>query len=234
MITKTLLIATTATAMLGVSVAQADHNTRGNWSPPGNAYGNRDDYRRGQGAQSDYARVVNVEPITRRIRHSEPRRECWNETAYQPRYYNDRDSYRTGARGDRPAAGQMILGGIIGAAIGNQIGRGDGRRAATVGGAIIGSAIGHDAAQRGTGRRYDERYGNRYNDRYDDRYNNRDDDRYGRDVERCSVRYEDSWQERVDGYRVTYEYNGRQYTTRLPYDPGEQVRVRVQVFPDEG
>ena len=52
-------------------------------------------------------------------------------------------------------------------------------------------------------------------------------------VERCDVRYQESWEERVEGYRVAYEYNGRRYETRMPYDPGERVRVRVDVFPDE-
>ena len=48
-------------------------------------------------------------------------------------------------------------------------------------------------------------------------------------VQRCEVRYEKRYEERVDGYRVTYEYHGREYTTRLPYDPGERIRVRVAV-----
>ena len=89
----------------------------------------------------------------------------------------------------------MILGGLIGAAVGNQIGSGDGRRAATVAGAVIGSAIGHDAAARRAAR-----YGS-----------------YGRreyrearpyEVERCDVRYDEEYERRIDGYRVTYEYNG--------------------------
>ena len=36
---------------------------------------------------------------------------------------------------------------------------------------------------------------------------------------------------RVAGYRVTCEYAGRQYVTRMPYDPGERIRVRVAVTP---
>ena len=168
-------------------------------------------------SDSDYARVIDVQPITRRIRVSEPGRECYEET----RYEGSRNA------GPRPAAGSMILGGLLGAAVGNQIGRGDGRRAATVAGVLIGSALGHDAAARRD-----------YRDYRDDR-----DDRYYRAraaapprayaVERCDVRYQDSWDERVEGYRVAYEYNGRRYETRMLYDPGERVRVRVEVFPDE-
>jgi uncharacterized protein YcfJ len=52
-------------------------------------------------------------------------------------------------------------------------------------------------------------------------------------VQRCEVRYEDQYEERIDGYRVTYEYNGREYTTRMPYDPGSKIRVRVAVAPAE-
>ena len=114
----------------------------------------------------------------------------------------------------------MILGSIIGAAVGNQIGSGDGRRAATVAGAIIGSAVGHDAAAR-----RDARQSTDYRDAY---YDNR-----GREysVERCETRYRDDWEERIDGYRVTYEYNGVRQVTRLPYDPGDRLRVQVNVRP---
>ena len=52
-------------------------------------------------------------------------------------------------------------------------------------------------------------------------------------MQRCDVRYEHEYEERIDGYRVTYEYNGREYTTRMPYDPGERIKVRVAVAPAE-
>jgi uncharacterized protein YcfJ len=112
-------------------------------------------------------------------------------------------------------AGSMVLGGLIGGAVGNQVGSGDGRRAATVAGAIIGSAIGHDV-------------GERRRDRYVD------DGPRAYAVEQCDTRYETRWDERIDGYEVVYEYAGRRYTTRMPYDPGRQLRVRVGVSPAEG
>ena len=108
--------------------------------------------------------------------------------------------------------GSTLLGGLIGGVVGNQVGSGNGRDVARVAGAIIGGAIGNNVSherQRGT---YD-------NERL---------------VERCEVRYHDSWDERIDGYRVTYEYAGREYTTRMPYDPGERVRIRVDVTPARG
>jgi uncharacterized protein YcfJ len=173
----------------------------------------------------DYARVVDVDPIVRRIRVTEPVRECYEETRYE------RDRRYGSPSASRGSAGSMILGGIIGAAVGNQIGSGDGRRAATVAGALIGSAIGHDAAAKRDGRydsRYDRRDDRRYEDRYDDRYEGRP-----YTVERCDVREVESWEERIEGYRVTYDYQGRRGSMTLPYDPGPKVRVRVDVRPAE-
>jgi uncharacterized protein YcfJ len=113
---------------------------------------------------------------------------------------------------ERPpqTAGRALLGGIIGGVIGHQIGSGRGNDAATVAGAVIGAGIGADSARR--------EYGSRTREER---------------VERCNVRYEHEYEERIDGYRVTYEYNGREYTTRMPYDPGERIKVRVAVAPAE-
>jgi uncharacterized protein YcfJ len=156
------------------------------------------------GPSYEYAKVIAADPIVRQVRIETPRRECWTEDSY-----DDRRTVQT----ERPdTAGRMILGGLIGAAIGNQIGHGDGRRAATVAGALIGTAIGHDAGSRP----YD-RYGSRSYD--------------SRPVERCNVRYESSYENRVEGYNVTYEYAGQRHTTRMSYDPGDRIRIRVDVRP---
>lgn len=109
--------------------------------------------------------------------------------------------------------GGTLVGSAIGVAVGNQIGRGSGKDVARVAGALIGGAIGHNVSV--------------------DRQR-----QLGRDgaqvVERCDVRYRDRFEERIDGYEVTYEYAGREYVTRLPYDPGERIRVRVDVTPVDG
>jgi uncharacterized protein YcfJ len=101
-----------------------------------------------------------------------------------------------------------IVGGITGGVIGNQIGSGSGRDVATVGGAIAGAALG----------------------------NALDWERAGitlapvtRDVERC--RTVDVGRDVLDGYDVTYRYLNRDFTTRLPYDPGERLQLRVAVEP---
>jgi uncharacterized protein YcfJ len=150
-----------------------------------------------------YARVVDVDPIVTRVRVEQPRRECWEQTRYEP------------PRPRPGVAGPMVLGGLLGGAVGTQIGSGDGRRAATVAGAIIGSAIGHDVGERRRDRYYDP-------------------EPRSYTEERCEVRFETRWDERIDGYDVAYEYDGRRYRTRLPYDPGSTIRVRVDVAPAEG
>lgn len=147
------------------------------------------------------ARVVRVEPIVRLVRVNDPRRECWDED-----YYVDRGGYR-----HPNTAGSTVLGGIIGGAIGNAVGRGHGRDAATIAGVLIGSAVGHDNAVRAG-------------------------ERETREVEprtRTRCRVDDAWheEERTDGYRVTYEYDGERYQTRMSRDPGPTVKVWVSVRP---
>ena len=119
----------------------------------------------------DYAKVVDVQPLTTRVRVSTPQRECWDETRYeQPRYDE-------GA--PRSVAGGTLLGAALGAVIGHQIGSGNGRKAATAGGAIIGAAIGHQQAVRRSG--YTQPAPRVY------------------PAQRCETRYHEDWQERVDG-----------------------------------
>ena len=167
-------------------------------------YDDRYESRYDDGGAYDYAKVVDVEPLTSRVRVSTPQRECWDETRY------DRGS-QYGGHGPQ-VAGTTLLGAAIGAVIGHQIGDGQGRKAATAGGAVIGAAIGHQQGMR----------------------------RYGAvsapqpySVQRCETRYHDEYQERVDGYRVTYVYHGRRQVTQLPYRPGDRIRVRVDVSPAE-
>jgi uncharacterized protein YcfJ len=153
----------------------------------------------------DYARVTQVEPRLREVRVSVPRRECYEDAGEDLAYRQV---------GERPAAGGMIIGGLIGAVIGHQIGYGHERALGTVAGAVIGSAIGRDAA---TQRRDGGSYG--YSPR-------------GQGGERCETRYTEQVEQRIDGYRVSYSYRDRNYQTVLPYDPGERLRVRVTVRPE--
>lgn len=109
---------------------------------------------------------------------------------------------------DKTALG-MIVGGALGGALGHNLHHSD---TAKLAGAVIGSAIGYDATR-------------------DSRHRPRDD--YGRrDYEqRCHTVREYQTESRIDGYRVSYRYQGNHYTTRMNRDPGNRVKVRVRVTP---
>jgi uncharacterized protein YcfJ len=150
----------------------------------------------------DTARVIDVDPIVRVVRISEPRRRCWDED-YVVRHE---------APGHGRTAGSTILGGIIGGAVGNAFGSGRGKDAATVAGVLIGSSIGHDRAVRDA-----ERYGSAREET--------------RTRTRCDVDDAWREEERIEGYDVTYEYMGDRYRTRMSHDPGDTLKVWVSVRP---
>lgn len=156
----------------------------------------------GNGAQFDWARVVSVDPIVERYSEPVPSQQCWNEPV---EYYEPRYAYAP--RQDR--AGPAFLGALIGGALGNQVGGGSGRTAATIAGAVIGGTVGY---RHPGGRYYDAG---------------------GRTVrtsqQRCETRTEYRQDERVLGYNVSYEYNGRVYRTQTDHHPGDRIRVAVQV-----
>ena len=156
------------------------------------------------GGYTDLADVIEVQPIVDTVSVATPRRECWDEEIqYRHGGYRGRDSYTP-----------TILGGIIGGVAGHQFGKGDGNTLMTIAGALLGGSVGHDHARYYSGPRH---HGG-----------------YSTVVEtRCSVRNEYHEEQRIHGYRVTYSYDGRIYTTRMNHRPGERIRVRVNVIPAE-
>ncbi len=102
--------------------------------------------------------------------------------------------------------GGSILGGVAGALLGNQIGGGNGRTAATAAGAIAGAVVGDRLENDGSGTTIGEQ-----------------------PVRQC--RTIDQWETRRNGYAVTYEYRGRTYTSVMPDEPGDRIKVRVSVTP---
>ncbi len=104
-----------------------------------------------------------------------------------------------------------IVGGIVGGVLGHQIGSGRGNDVATVAGAIGGTVVGNNLDQ-----------------------NNRTTTvtPVTRDVQRC--RTVQGYADVIQGFDVRYQYSGREYVTRLPYDPGERIRLRVNVAVDTG
>jgi len=98
------------------------------------------------GAVFDVARVVDVDPVWRRVRIDQPRERCWIETHYvEERHRTDRTS-------------AALAGGVVGAAIGSQVGRGEQRVATTVAGAVAGSTIGYQLARASDGDRVTHAY----------------------------------------------------------------------------
>jgi uncharacterized protein YcfJ len=106
--------------------------------------------------------------------------------------------------------GKTLFGAIVGGVVGHQFGSGRGNDAATVAGALIGAGIGNNAA------RNDATY-----------YTTQ----HTRPVRRCETNYQSHNEERIDGYDVIYAYHGRKYATRTPFDPGNRLRIRVDVRP---
>jgi uncharacterized protein YcfJ len=210
-------------------------------------YGNDRYDAQGYGSQGeayyDYARVVRVDPALGggyddRRSSSYGNQRCYESTTagryerdggYQNGYRNDgyydnsygrsRNDYGYGNQGGRNVA--TIVGGIAGAVIGSKMGGGSGTYATTAIGSMVGGMAGRQI--------YDQTQRDRY-------------------VRPASVRVCDpepvrdgygSYNDGYDNYRtgnanaydVTYEYNGRRYTRRMDYHPGERVRVRVDVSP---
>lgn len=102
--------------------------------------------------------------------------------------------------------GGAVIGTIAGGLIGSQIGKGRGKLVGAAAGAGIGAMIGDSIANQ---------------------------DAVASTatvpVQRChTVNHVET---RVAGYRVTYEYDNWRFTTRMPYHPGNELRVNVAVTP---
>jgi uncharacterized protein YcfJ len=100
--------------------------------------------------------------------------------------------------------GGTILGAVVGGVLGSTIGRGNGRVAATAVGAVAGGAVGNQVATNSAGQTVQT-------------YTN------------CGP----GQQRQIMGYDVQYRYRGEVYESRLSYDPGERLRVLVNVAPAE-
>lgn len=105
------------------------------------------------------------------------------------------------------AAG-TVLGAIVGGVLGNTVGKGDGRTAATVAGAVVGGAVGNNLE--------------------------RSQDPHANGMQpQCRSVQEVSNERRLVAYDVQYRYRGEIFMSRLDYDPGNRLRVRVSVEPAE-
>lgn len=183
------------------------------------------------GGYYDYARVIRVVPVlgapagypasaqdctTRQDRYANGYAQDGSRPGdyYGPdgRYYSGgeapRETRSTGTEGGRTMA--SVIGTVIGAVVGSQVGGGSARYAT----AAVGSAVGGIAGR--------QVYENAHRD-----------DGYGNvtvcDPVDASRPYPAAGRNLYD---VTYEYAGRTYIARTAYDPGERMRVRVDVRPE--
>jgi uncharacterized protein YcfJ len=121
--------------------------------------------------------------------------------------WTDYERQRSGSFG---VPGQTAAGAVIGAVIGRQFGGGSGKDALTVLGAAAGGAIARERALRNGAGGYEVR---------------------DVPVQRCEVVNERVTEERIDGYLVTYAYQGRTYTMQTATPPGDRIRLAVDVRP---
>lgn len=154
----------------------------------------------------DTAKVISSTPIYERV--SEPKQECWMETV------SSAGAVTKSAPVEERSIGGALVGGVIGGVVGSQVGQGTGNTVATAAGAIAGAIIGDRVANPGQGTAQAPAQAPQT-----------------REERRC--RQVDSTREVLRGYNVTYRYNGQEVTTRLPYQPGQTLRVGVSVLGDD-
>ncbi len=164
------------------------------------------------GSYNDSAPVISVRAITERVPVN--REECWNE---QHRGYEERTVTRQDNGQPLVGAG-TVIGAIAGGVIGHQFGSSSGGRdRGTAAGAIIGGLVGNQVDRQNAGPPPETTEVERVP--------------VERDVRRC--RTVGDVREVAVGYDVRYRYGGREFMTRMPYDPGRRVRVAVDVRPVE-
>lgn len=251
-----LALALTATA--GTASAQYSNypSTYGN----NQNYGSNQNYNGDTNAVYDYARVVRVVPVydtynngryvasTGGQRCSESRtyagngynnagyggngysnngysNDGYNNGGYNNGYGNDgynngygNNGYNDGYARPQSQVGSTVatvIGGLVGAAVGSQVGGGSARYATSALGSMVGGMAGRSVYQHSRAPQpvYRQRVGT---------------------VVACDPVQAGSYgtARGATMYDVTYEYRGRNYTTRTATRPGDRIRVRVDVSPE--
>lgn len=188
-----------------------------------------------------YAEVVSVTPHYGWREIEEPVRYCedvpvgrsyqrryrdefsrYDRAGYHPRRWDDR-----GRRGGGSEAAAGLVGGLIGGLVGHQFGGGNGRKALTIVGAALGASVAQDHVRRS---RYQDDYVDRYEYRYRDGATRYD---AGRVTRQCRETVETRHVRGVQGYDVSYLYQGRTFNKWMNEHPGDRVRVYVEVAPED-
>ena len=104
----------------------------------------------------------------------------------------------------------VILGSIIGGAIGSELGHGHSNKKI---GAVVGSILGGSIAS-------DIQHNHHHHGH-----------RVVKNERVCTTIEKVSYREELVGYNVRYKYKGRVYHTTMANDPGERIRVSVNINP---
>lgn len=214
-------------AATGVASAQSYSSGSGGYSGSyNNGYNGSPSYS----SQVDFARVIRVDPVFETYSQPASAPRCYERPTYVEggnNYYGDgynggyNDGYTdqygnqrrsVGTEGGRTAA--TVVGGIVGAVLGSKVGGGSARYATSAIGSMVGGMAGRSI--------------------YEQSKRSQEPPRTG------SVRVCDpvpanggyASERSVTAYDVTYEYAGKTYRTRTDHNPGDRIRVRVDVRPD--
>jgi uncharacterized protein YcfJ len=95
------------------------------------------------------------------------------------------------------------MGAIAGGVLGNQIGGGSGKAAATALGIFGGAIMGNNIEGAPVAQT--------------------------QTIQNCTT--QNVFENRVTGYNVTYEFNGKQYSVQLPRDPGPSIKLNITPAP---
>ena len=126
------------------------------------------------------------------------------DTINEPRHecWTETTGYETRSYRDAYNTGGAILGAIAGGLIGSTVGKGDGKVVAAAAGAATGAVVG-------------------------DRWNTGSTRTESVPVQAERCRTQDNFVQVISGYDVRYRFQGREYATRLPYDPGKWLTLNV-------
>ena len=174
---------------------------------------------------NDTAQVLSAQPIYER--NNAPRQECANETITTDRRVPAQGYVDAGYQpqpapqvGDRTVGAGTVIGAILGGVIGHQFGGSSGGRDVGTGvGIAIGGLVGNQIDNTpSTAPGYAPQAAGPARVDYVPET---------RTVQRCRTVYDA--RDEVTGYNVAYRYQGRDYTTRMAYDPGATMRVQVNL-----
>lgn len=161
------------------------------------------------GAAALPAQAAQINYEYARVLAAKPLYETVHRSEPEQRCWEERVVYQEPRYRNNGATG-TIVGGLIGAAIGNAVGhRKSNQRVGAVAGGLLGASIGHDVSRRSHGSVV-QRVGTE---------------------QRCEVVKRSYEEQQLVGYQVKYRYHGKTYSTRMDRDPGERVKLRVQVSP---